>query len=193
MQSKRDMRDFVIGLLRADLPENYLYHNPEHTLYVIEKAMEIGNHEKCTSEELELLNVAALWHDTGYTKTYANHEEQSCVLVRRYLPEFGFAAEYIERICDMIMVTKIPQSPKNKLEEILADADLEYLGSAEFEIKSDCLFRELLSVKPAYTEEEWNQAQISFITDHHYFTKYCQENKEPVKKKHLLKLTSSQE
>jgi uncharacterized protein len=191
MQNKLDMREFVIGLLRANLPEYYLYHNPEHTLYVIEKAMEIGLQEKCTREELEFIEVAALWHDTGYTKTYTNHEEQSCILARHYLPEYGYSDEYIDRICDMIMVTKIPQLPKNKLEEILADADLEYLGTAEFEIKSDSLFKELRSVRPAYTKAEWDKAQISFITNHHYFTRYCQEHKEPVKRKHLLKLTSS--
>ena len=188
MQNKQNMIDFVMGLLRANLPENYLYHNPEHTLYVIEKAMEIGRQEKCTVDELEFISVAALWHDTGYTKTYTNHEAQSCILARHYLPEFGFSDEYIERICDMIMVTKIPQLPKNKVEEILADADLEYLGTEEFEIKSDCLFQELRSVRPAYTEAEWNQAQISFIRNHHYFTRFCQENKEPIKRKHLLKL-----
>jgi len=191
MQNNQNMTDFVMGLLRANLPENYLYHNPEHTLYVIEKAMEIGRQEKCTDKELEFIRVAALWHDTGYTKTYKDHEEQSCILARHYLPQYGYEAEYIDRICDMIMVTKIPQLPKNKLEEILADADLEYLGTTEFEIKSDCLFKELQSVRPSYTEAEWNKAQVSFITNHHYFTRFCQENKEPIKRKHLLKLTDN--
>lgn len=191
MQNNKNMKDFVIGLLRENLPENYLYHNPEHTLYVIEKSREIGLQEKCTGDELEFISVAALWHDTGYTKTYKDHEEQSCILARHYLPEFGYSQDYINRICDMIMVTKIPQLPKNKLEEILADADLEYLGTTEFEIKSDCLFKELQSVRPAYTEVEWNQAQISFIRSHHYFTHYCQETKEPVKQEHLLKLIES--
>jgi len=189
MQNNQSMRDFVIGLLKNNLPENYLYHNPEHTLYVIEKALEIGRSEKCTEDELEFLKVAALWHDTGYTKAYTNHEEQSCILARHYLPEYGYSGDYINRICEMIMVTKIPQLPQNKLEEILADADLEYLGTAEFEIKSENLFKELQSVKLAYTEAEWDKAQISFISQHHYFTPYCQGNKEPIKRKHLLKLT----
>jgi uncharacterized protein len=189
MQNRTNMHDFVMGLLRDNLPENYLYHNPDHTLYVIQKAMEIGRQELCTEDELEFIRVAALWHDTGYTKTYKDHEEQSCILARHYLPEFGYTEEYITRICDMIMVTKIPQLPKNKLEQILADADLEYLGTEEFEMKSGCLFKELQSVKPFYTKAEWNHAQVSFISNHHYFTLYCQQIKEPVKKKHLLKLT----
>jgi predicted metal-dependent HD superfamily phosphohydrolase len=185
------MNDFVFGLLRDNLPENYLYHNPEHTLYVIDKAIEIGRQELCTMEELEFIRVAALWHDTGYTITYKDHEEQSCILARHYLPEFGYTDEYIDRICDMIMVTKIPQLPKNKLEEILADADLEYLGTTAFESKSEALFKELKSVRPAYTEDQWNKAQVSFISNHHYFTKYCREVKEPVKREYLRKLIES--
>lgn len=191
MQSKQHMKDFVIGLLKDNLPETYLYHNPEHTLYVIEKVLEIGRHEECTEEELEFIVLAALWHDTGYIKTYSNHEEESCKIAHQYLPEYGYTADYIDKLCDLIMVTKIPQTPKNKLDEILADADLEYLGTSDFEIKSDSLFKELQSLRSSYTEAEWNQAQISFLQKHHYFTKYCQENKEPIKRKHLLKLISS--
>lgn len=191
MQSKQHMKDFVIGLLKDNLPETYLYHNPEHTLYVIEKALEIGRHEECTEEELEFIVLAALWHDTGYIKTYSNHEEESCKIAHQYLPEYGYTADYIDKLCDLIMVTKIPQTPKNKLDEILADADLEYLGTSDFEIKSDSLFKELQSLRSSYTEAEWNQAQISFLQKHHYFTKYCQENKETIKRKHLLKLINS--
>lgn len=191
MQNRQQMNDFVIGLLRDNLPDNYLYHNPEHTLYVIDKALEIGRNEGCADEELEFIELAALWHDTGYIKTYTNHEEESCRIARHYLPEYGYPDDYIDRICDMIMVTKIPQMPKNKLEEILADADLEYLGTTTFEKKSDALFKELRSVRPAYTEAQWNNAQISFISNHHYFTRYCQETKEPIKRMHLLKLTDS--
>ncbi len=188
MQNRKHMKDFVIGLLRDALPDSYLYHNPEHTLYVIEKALEIGRHEKCTGDELDFIAMAALWHDTGYIKTYNGHEEESCRMARHYLPEFGYPDEYITAICDMIMVTKIPQLPKTKLEEILADADLEYIGTNEFEVKSDALYKELQSVRPFYTEAEWSQTQISFLQEHHYFTPYCQETKQPIKTNHLLKL-----
>src|SRR5674476_703699 len=143
MQNKLSMKDFVINLLKTNLSEFYYYHNYEHTLYVIEKAEEIGFHEKCTNEELELVTIAALWHDTGYIKTYKDHEDESCKLARQYLPEYGVSDTAIDKICGMIMATKIPQSPQNIYEEILADADLEYMGTATFEKKADDLFREV--------------------------------------------------
>jgi uncharacterized protein len=91
----------------------------------------------------------------------------------------------------MIMATKIPQLPKNKLEEILADADLEYLGTPDYENKADDLFWEMKYVDPSLTEEKWIRIQISFLQKHRYFTKFCQLNREPVKLTLLNKLVES--
>jgi len=191
MQNRQNMKDFVIDLLKNNLSEFYFYHNYEHTLYVIDAAMEIGRYEKCADEELELIATAALWHDTGYTKTYKDHEEESCKLARHHLPEYGFSPDNIEKVCGMIMATKIPQLPKTKSEEILADADLEYMGTMTFEIKAGSLFREMKCINPALTIEKWNDVQISFLEKHHYFTRFCIEKREPIKKMHFLKLTDS--
>ena len=188
MQSKLPVKEFVINLLNDNLSMFYYYHNYEHTLYVLDKAIEIGQHENCTAKEMELLSAAALWHDTGYINTYAGHEEESCLLARQYLPEFEFSAEDITRICGMIMATKIPQSPQNKLEEIIADADLEYLGTENAGVKADLFFNELQHLNPSLTKAEWNQTQISFLQQHHYFTSFCKSNKEPLKAAYLSKL-----
>lgn len=188
MQSKQHMKEFIINLLTENIPENYRYHNYTHTLYVHATALEIGKHENCTDEEMELLSTAAFWHDTGYIKTYKNHEEESCNLAHRYLPEYGYSPDDIEIVCGIIMATKIPQSPMTKLEEILADADLEYMGTTSFGSTADDLFRELQSLNPELTEEKWTQIQISFLQNHHYFTRFCKENREPVKQEYLKKL-----
>lgn len=182
------MKNFVISLLKDNLPDTYYYHNYKHTLYVIEKALEIGTSEGCSAEELELIHTAALWHDTGYIRTYKNHEEESCLLARDYLPGFGYSPEYVEKVCSMIMATKIPQFPKNKLEEILADADLEYLGSDSFKSKADDLFREMQSLNAQLTIDKWNKLQISFLENHHYFTTFCKQYKERVKQQYLQEL-----
>jgi predicted metal-dependent HD superfamily phosphohydrolase len=151
----------------------------------MEKAIEIGQYENCTEHEIKLLIAAALWHDTGYTNTHHGHEEESCALARQYLPGFGYSDNDIDTICGMIMATKIPQLPKNKLEEIIADADLEYLGTEDAANKADSLFRELHSINPSLTFEEWNRVQISFLQQHHYFTHYCKNKREPFKQSYL--------
>jgi len=191
MPNKLLMKHFVVDLLQDNIPLCYYYHNYEHTLYVQEKAIEIAKFEKCTEKEIELLNAAALWHDTGYINTYKNHEEESCSLAKKYLPEYGFTQQETDRICGMIMATKVPQLPGNKLEEIVADADLEYLGTAAAAIKSEDLFLELQSLNPSLTKKAWDQIQISFLRSHHYFTAYCKANREPVKDHYLKELISA--
>jgi predicted metal-dependent HD superfamily phosphohydrolase len=182
------MHDFVIELLKTKIPPTYYYHNYKHTLYVIKKALEIGKHENCTVQELELLSAAALWHDTGYMNTYSGHEEESCVLAKKYMPGFGFINTDIEYLCGMIMATKLPQSPKNKLEQIIADADMAYLGTKNATVIADTLFKEFKSIKPALTSAAWNQQQIKFLQQHHYFTAYCKQKYEPIKSAYLKNL-----
>ena len=188
MQNNSLMKTFVIDLLKNKIPPFYYYHNYRHTLYVVDKAIEIGREEGCTAHEIDLVSAAALWHDTGFIKTYNDHEEAGCLLAREYLPGYGYSAADIDTICGIIMATSIPQSPKNKLEEIVADADLEYLGTNEAEAKAEHLYREWQHLDPSLTREKWNKIQISFLQSHHYFTRFCKQKKESAKSAYLQKL-----
>ena len=188
MQSKLHMQNFVMDLLQDNLPVGYYYHNYQHTLYVLEKAIQIGRHEHCTEKEMELLTAAALWHDTGYINTYNGHEAASCALAKKYLPEYGFTENEIDKICGMIMATQVPQLPKNKLEAIIADADLAYLGTISAAEKAEDLFKELQLLTPSLTKQVWDKIQIAFLQTHHYFTLYCKEKKEPAKQAYLKAL-----
>jgi predicted metal-dependent HD superfamily phosphohydrolase len=190
MQSNMPMEQSVITLLKEDLPSHYYYHNYEHTLYVMQQADIIGRQENCSAEDLRLLRVAALWHDTGYVHVYSGHEEESCALAREDLPGYGFTETEIEKICGMIMATKVPQQPKNKLEEILADADLVYLGSEQVQELAHNLFEEVRAINPSLTKEQWNDIEIGFLQSHHFFTAYCRKYKEPVKELYLDSLIS---
>ncbi|MBS1666808.1 MAG: HD domain-containing protein [Bacteroidetes bacterium] len=188
MQNKEGIKALVKGILDKQLPNFYYYHNTAHTLYVLEKAIEIGKAENCTNEEIKLLYAASLFHDIGFVKIYDGHEEAGCVLAKKYLPEFGYSPEDFDKVCGMIMATKIPQSPHNKLEEIIADADLEYLGTDHVVEKANHLFQELEVIKPGLTRDQWDRLQISFLRQHHYFTQYCKEKKEPAKQEYLYGL-----
>lgn len=191
MQNKLPMKEFVIQLLKTNTPATYYYHNYHHTMYVMEKAAEIGKYENCTEDELELLQVAALWHDAGYINTYKDHEEESCVLARKYLSANGYTIDDIEKICGMIMATKIPQLPKNKLEKIIADADMEYLGTKNAAKWSNDLYKELNVINPLLTRKNWNDTEIDFLTNHQFFTGYCLTKREHIKQSYLKSLINN--
>ncbi len=181
MQSNQHMKDFVIGLLNTKLSKFYYYHNVGHTLYVVQKVIEIGQHEKCSAKEIDLLSTAALWHDAGFINVYTGHEEEGCKMVQQYLPGYGYNSSDIAVICGMIMATKLPHRPNNKLEEIIADADLEYLGTESAAEKANDLYKELHHLNPQLTRAAWNNVQIDFCKQHHYFTAFCKKNKTPQK------------
>lgn len=171
-----------------NLPPHLTYHNVAHTKYVIEKSRAIGKEENVSDSDLELLEIAALFHDMGYIEKSSNHEEIGCEMVRNNLGKYGINNFEIEKICGMIMATKIPQRPNNLFEKILADADLEYLGTDSYTTISNGLYQEILHFNPTLTKQYWIEIQIDFLSKHHFHTDFCIKHREPVKQQHLEKL-----
>ena len=179
---------YILERLRYELPKERTYHSLEHTLDVYASAIDIAEQEGVTGEDLALLKTAALYHDCGFIMHGIDHEEHGCAVVREQLPRFGYSPDQVRRICDMIMATRIPQSPRNKLSRILCDADLDYLGRGDFEIIGSTLFAEMRTFGVLKTEREWNQLQVRFLERHTYFTRTNKQLREPVKQAHLAAL-----
>lgn len=163
----------VLQMLREGLNPNLYYHGIHHTIEVINSVEHIAQKENISKADIKLLKLAALMHDIGFISDYTSHEETGCQISREYLPQFNISNEVIEQICGMIMATKIPQSPKNHLESIIADADLLYLGTDSFMNIGNTLFEELKANDKIKSEKEWNQIQANFLSNHTYHTDYC--------------------
>ena len=181
----RSAKKYIINRLKKELPKNLSYHSVEHVKDVFKASKEIASIEDVKGEELKLLLTAALFHDSGFLISQKDHEATSCEIAREHLPGFNYSDEQIERICGMIMATKIPQTPKNHLEEIICDADLDYLGRKDFFDIGNKLFSELSIYGIINTEDEWNQLQVRFLENHHYFTQTSLSFRKPQKDKHL--------
>jgi hypothetical protein len=106
-------------------------------------------------------------------------------MVNEILPPYGFNADQIKLIQGMIMATRIPQSPKTKLEQVICDADLDYLGRDDFYIIGNRLFEELSSQGIVKTDHEWNLLQKKFLESHCYHTNFSKLNREEFKRKRL--------
>lgn len=181
---------FILDKLRRELSEKLTYHGIHHTLDVLAVVGELCQLEAIPPYETILLKTAVLFHDSGFVTTTTGHEEAGCKIARKTLPKYNYTEEEIERICGMIMATMIPQSPKNKLEEIICDADLDYLGREDFYTIGQTLFEELKTFNILDTEEKWNQVQVSFLENHTFFTKTNQERRAPVELKYLQEIKS---
>ncbi|HMZ46104.1 MAG TPA: HD domain-containing protein [Chitinophagaceae bacterium] len=166
----KEAKEFITQKQLEEIPKHFTYHSLVHILIVYESCKVLAEGEGITGIDLQLLLTAALFHDSGFIIGPKNHEETSCEFARQYLPQFNYTNEQIEHICDMIMATKIPQSPKDHLGQILADADLDYLGRDDFYTNGNKLFEELKTLNVLKTEREWYQLQINFLEKHNYFT-----------------------
>lgn len=180
------IKDHVLQKLQHGLPSYLTYHNMAHTLDVLKQCEAIAYESHITdSEELLLLKVSALYHDTGFLYCYKGHEEKSCEIAMQELPRFGFSSKQIERICSMIRATRLPQNPHNTLEKIICDADLDYLGRNDFFTIGEGLFKEFIYQKVVANELEWNQLQVRFLENHQYFIATTIQKREAIKQQHL--------
>lgn len=173
-----DLQEIILDKLERELPKTLYYHNVKHTVDVVTEVELIGWAEGCTDEEILLLKTAALFHDAGHVISYKDHEERSCEIAREFLPKYGYSQEQIDRICEIIMATKLPPQPRNLLEAIICDSDLDYLGRIDFIPVSNTLYRELSERNMIGTLNEWNKLQLKFLSGHQYFTQTAQNLRE---------------
>jgi len=170
----KKVKSFVFDLFKNKLPLQVVYHNFEHTSKVVEAVNEIAIGESISEDDLEVLLLAAWFHDTGFIQGYDNHEEKSKAIAHKFLTENGVSKDKIDRVFSLIGVTKMPQNPTNKFEEIICDADLFHLGEENFKEKGNLLRteRENLSGK-SLTDIEWMKENVNFLGNHKYFTDYA--------------------
>jgi uncharacterized protein len=184
----RGAKDFILNKLKTELSASLHYHGIHHTLDVLRITEQLCHAESITPYDTLLLKTAALYHDAGFIRSTSEHEQHSCDIARESLPGFSYSPEAIEKICGMIMATKIPQSPRNFLEEIICDADLDYLGRNDFYTIGRTLFEELRANNVLETEEAWNRLQLKFLNAHHFFTTTNQIKREKKKLEHLSQI-----
>ena len=165
-----DLQEFILDKLDRELPPFLYYHNTRHTIDVINQVEILGYGEGVSDEELLLLKTAALFHDSGYIVGSENHEYFGTQIARDILPNYNYTQDQIDRICSLILATKLPPNPTNIYERIICDADLVYLGRTDFIPVSNMLYDELKALGSNLDIDAWNQKQVDFLTKHHYFT-----------------------
>lgn len=185
MTDFKEIYEKVMRNLETGVPDHFIYHDAAHTRYVLEQAEVIAAQENVTGRDLLLVKIAALYHDIGFMECRHDHENLGCKIAGNDLKHSFLSGAEVTQVCAMIKATQIPQEPKNLLEKIVADADLEYLGTNNFEKFGQKLYRELHHFDPDLSPRKWDEIQIDFLTNHSYHTNYCIKFKEPVKQLNL--------
>ena len=77
------------------------------------------------------------------------------------------------------------------MEQILCDADLDYLGRTDFYAIGQTLYQELRHFEVVGNEQDWNRLQVRFLEVHHFFTHTNMVTKEPQKQVYLRELKAT--
>ena len=187
------VKNELYDLIRSQLAPELTYHSIHHTQDVHNVCKFYIDHYKINGREAELLEIAAVGHDVGFIKTYANHEQAGAEITSEIMKRYGYSKGDIAIVTELILATKIPQSPKSFLAQIICDADLDYLGRDDFRsigarLKEEWRNYELVPNLDA----DFDNIQIGFLKSHFYHTDYAAENRGPVKLKHLSELENEQ-
>lgn len=178
----------IIRVLEKQLSPKLHYHSIAHTKDVCDAIERLALSEGITDEALFLLKSAATYHDAGFVEQYEHNEPIGARMAEEILPDYGYSPQHIEQIKELIYVTQIPHKPKNHLEEIMCDADLDYLGRDDFHTIADRLRSELREHGKIDSDRAWDEIQVKFLTSHKYFTKTAKDMRDEKKALNLQEI-----
>lgn len=180
---------FAEEQLSQPLTEDLKYHSINHTYDVVNAVSEICRQCNLSQADREIVELSAWFHDLGYQEMVEKHEEVSANMALDFLAERKYDDKKAAQVAGCIMATKLPQTPNNKLEAILCDADMMHLAREDYFSKAELLHDELQEVKgKKITDAEWLESSKNFIHNHRFFTKYAQKMYAEKKNKNLTAL-----
>jgi hypothetical protein len=154
------------------------YHNNEHLSDIYKNCIEISNYENI--DDANNLLVAALFHDVNHSggkytddvniKNSVNSFLQFCYENKDIIKKYNID---INLVSELIKCTQFPYTvdPKNKLEEILRDADRSILFNDDF----DDTYKKVIvgiSKEQNISIRKQLENQIKFVENLKYYTQY---------------------
>lgn len=174
----------VVGRVvpRLESLNGYDYHNMIHTLDVVKGVNELTNETSLSRSEIELLQIAAYYHDVIQDQGPEN-EKKSSEVAEIDMKEIGYSETDIDFVKDCIvkgtkLVKQIDESwrsePETLPQKILADADLRVLGQSDFMDTAEGLRSEWGLAGEEY-EKEFLERQTKFLESHKYHTQAAEQ------------------
>jgi predicted metal-dependent HD superfamily phosphohydrolase len=183
----KEVETYIEDLFKEKIPGNLSYHNLEHTRYVVEQSILIGNESNLSAEDLEIVVTAAWFHDSGFAVSTKEHEKEGQKIASEFLLSKNVDDITLKRVLDCIQATKMPQDPRDDMAaRVLCDADMSYL-SKDFYFERTALLRaewnnisDTKMSKRVYWEET-----VELFRTHRYFTEYGEKMFSSGKEKNL--------
>ncbi len=171
--------------------ENHYYHNYYHAIEVMDRALYLSKQEWLSEEDVEMMWLAAIFHDVWFVIQYDKNEPIGAKIARNYLKSIMYPEDRIEKIEEIIMATDPDYTtPKNIYEEIIKDSDMDNLWRDDFMEKNNNIKKELEIIKKIKIKDpEWKHASVQLLKQYKYKTlsqKYERDHKKVENLKRML-------
>lgn len=174
---------FIRSLLPEQVSKDHCYHNLAHTIAVVESCRLLAAQHDLSKEQGDILELAAWFHDAGFTETYEGHEQASVALASSFLKDQGVEAAVIAEVNRCILATLVNHEPSDLLEKIIRDADLSNLGRADYlAILAGLRHEWEVFTDTTYTDQEWYKLNYDFLKGHSYHTSIATKLYDPQRK-----------
>ncbi len=161
---------FIVSLLTNELTEDHQYHDLSHTLSVRDASLVIGRKYQLDDHTLELLELAALFHDSGFARQYEQHEDASMEIAKEFLTREKYPPEKIKKVLELIDITRVGTMPKTMTQKILKDADFNTYGRS-YRQNAEALRHEWQVFRgQPISEQESVESSVDFWMNHEFFT-----------------------
>ena len=168
-----EVKSYCEELLSSQSCKEMSFHNLEHTRDVVANIKTIGKSMGLSASFMEPVIIAGWFHDTGFLKSYKEHEKYSAVFAYQFLSAKDWPIEKIKIVTNCIQSTHMSQEPCCLEAEVLCDADIFHLGTSKFIGRNQLLRKEWEEkLQQQYGEESWLQLNIQFLSQQHFFTRY---------------------
>ncbi|OUJ75786.1 Pycsar system effector family protein [Hymenobacter crusticola] len=167
---------YITALFEKKLPGQLVYHSLKHTQTTVREAQALGKAAGLSDSDLEVLVLAAWFHDAGYLEVYDGHEYRSMELAEQWLTQQGYPADRIALVKDTIRATHRNERRETELQQLLVDADMSNLGSEDFIAGAELLRAEWeTTIGKTYSNVEWAENQLDFLLMAKYYTDVAKE------------------
>lgn len=184
-----EAEQYVTNFFSENVSPKYVFHNIDHICNVVDASLTIAEGYELTDKEYEILQVAAWFHDTGYSEGAKGHEERSAKIARAFLEARNYEEINIQRVEQAILSTKKSIDPVTLIDRILLDADLSHLGSLLYWDRCGRLRQELaITQGEIMSEKDWYDFELHFLHNHEYKTENGRNLFEKRKEKHIGQL-----
>ena len=160
----RQAKAYITTLFEEKLPQQLVYHSLKHTINTVKEARALAGASDLDAADMEALELAAWFHDTGYLDTYDGHEYRSMERAGQWLHAQGYPAGRIALVQDLIRATHRNEPRETELQQLLVDADLSSLGREDFFATGELLRAEWETTQGrTYSNTEWAETQLDFL------------------------------